>query len=70
VDGVEGIRIKEMKSDQAIMLVNFRGSAKALADTLMLKSFDAMGINIYEVSHMRLRIELMPEQGDPTEKKK
>jgi len=60
LSGVEGIRIKEMKSDEATMIVNFQGNAKELADALMLKNFESMGINIYEVSQNRLRIELIP----------
>jgi len=58
--GVTGIQVKEMKPNEATILVNFEGSAKALADALMLKSFDSIAINIYEVSASRLRIALMP----------
>lgn len=58
--GVTGIQVKEMKPNEATLLVNFEGSAKALADALMLKSFDSMAINIYEVSALHLRIALTP----------
>jgi hypothetical protein len=58
--GVTEIQIKEMKPNEATLLVNFEGSAKALADALMLKRFDSMAINIYEVSAARLKIALIP----------
>ncbi len=58
--GVEEMQIKEIKSDQAIIMVSFQGSAKKLADALILKTFESIGINIYEVSENSLRIELVP----------
>ncbi|MEE8431602.1 MAG: hypothetical protein V3S16_10150 [Candidatus Desulfatibia sp.] len=58
--GVEEMQIKEIKSDQAIIMVSFQGSAKKLADALILKIFESIGINIYEVSENSLRIELVP----------
>ena len=58
--GVTGMQVKEMKPNEATILVNFEGSAKALADALMLKSFDSIAINIYEISVSHLRIALMP----------
>jgi len=58
--GVKELQVKEMKSDQAIIVVSFQGNAKELADALILKTFDAIGINIYEVSENHLRIGLVP----------
>ncbi len=58
--GVEEMQIKEIKSDQAIITVSFQGSAKELADALILKTFESIGINIYEVSENRLKIGLVP----------
>jgi hypothetical protein len=58
--GVSEMQIKEMKSDQAIIVVFFQGSAKELADALILKTFETIGINIYEVSENHLKIELVP----------
>jgi len=57
--GVQEMQIKEMKSDQAIIMVSFQGSAKELAEALILKTFETIGINIYEVSENHLRIELV-----------
>jgi hypothetical protein len=59
ISGVENLRIKELKPDEATMIVDFQGTAKELADALMLKTFESIGINIYEVSQDRLRIELI-----------
>jgi hypothetical protein len=57
--GVKDLQIKEMKSNEATIVVDFQGNAKALADALMLKTFGSIGINIYEVSKDQLRIELI-----------
>lgn len=57
---VKDVQIMEMKSDQATIVVSFQGTAKELADVLILKTFESIGINIYEVSENHLRIELVP----------
>jgi len=59
ISGVENLRIKELKPDEATMIVDFQGTTKELADALMLKTFESIGINIYEVSQDCLRIELI-----------
>ena len=60
ISGVKNLQIKELKPDEATILVDFQGIAKELADALMLNTFESMGIKIYEVSRDRLRIELTP----------
>ncbi len=64
--GVMGLQTKEMKFDEAAIAVDFQGNAKELADALMLNTYETFGINIYEVSQNRLRIELMPSQASST----
>jgi hypothetical protein len=59
ISGVKYFRIKELKPDEAITIVDFQGTAKELADDLMLKTSGLIGINIFEVSQHRLRIELI-----------
>jgi len=59
ISGVKNLRIKELKPDEAVIIVDLQGTAKELADALMLKAFGLIGINIYEVSQDRLRIELI-----------
>ncbi|MEA1946248.1 MAG: hypothetical protein U9N83_02975 [Thermodesulfobacteriota bacterium] len=61
ISGVKNLRIKELKPDEAVTIVDFQGTAKELADALMLKTFGLIGINIYEVSQNRLRIELIAD---------
>jgi hypothetical protein len=60
ISGVKNSQIKELKPDEATILVDFQGTAKELADALMLNTFEPMGINIHEVSQDRLKIELTP----------
>ena len=60
IPGVNELQTREMKADEASLVVDFDGSEKDLADALLLKTFDAFGINISEVSSGFLRIELIP----------
>jgi len=62
ISGVNRVQLKEMRLDESVISVDFQGNAKELADALMLEAFDSFGINIYEVSQNRLRIELIPSQ--------
>jgi len=59
IPGVEGIKIREMKADASTLMVGYAGTPKALADALILKTFDTFGININEVSESHLRIEIV-----------
>ena len=60
ISGVKNLQIKELKPDEATIQVDFQGVAKELADALMLNTLEPMGINIYEVSRDRVKIELTP----------
>jgi hypothetical protein len=60
VSGVEGIRVKELKPNEATLLVDYSGSARELAAVLMLQRFESFGINIFEVTQNLVRIELIP----------
>ena len=57
---IKDVQIREMKSDEAIIGVDFKGNSKELADDLMTKAFDSFGINIYNISPTSLEIELIP----------
>jgi hypothetical protein len=57
--GVNSFQIREMKSDEAVIRVDCEKSAQELADAMMLKTFEAFGINLYDVSENQLRIELV-----------
>ncbi len=59
IPSVNNLQIKEIKTKETVIGLEFKGNAKKLADSLMLKSYGSVGINIYEVSKNHLRIELL-----------
>jgi len=59
ISGVEGIRVKEIKPNEATLLVEYKGKGKDLAAALMLQNFKSFGIHISEVTDNSLRIELV-----------
>lgn len=58
ISGMKNLQIKELKANETVISVEFKGNAKALADALILKSYELVDINIYEVSKNHLRIGL------------
>lgn len=60
ISGVKNLQIKELRPDEATIMVDFQGIAKELAEALMPNTIEPMGINIHEVSQDRLKIELTP----------
>lgn len=61
ISGVEGIRVKGIKPNEATLTVEYKGKTKDLAAALMQQNFDSFGINIFEVTEDRVRVELIPE---------
>lgn len=59
IPDVKDINLSEMKSDEATLIVNYKGSGREFAEYLMLTTFENFGLNIYEVSDRHLRIELI-----------
>ena len=59
IDGVTAIHIMEMKTDESTITVEYDGTAKDLAEKLMLNTFESFGIDIYEVLPGKLGIELI-----------
>lgn len=59
ISGVKNLQIKELKANETVISVEFKGNAKTLADALMLKSYELVDINIYEVSKNHLKVELI-----------
>lgn len=59
VPNVKNVLTREMKSDQSTIIVDYTGSTQALAQALMLKSFDTFGINISRLSENHLNIDLV-----------
>ncbi len=60
ISGVEGIRVKEIKPNEATLLVEYIGKTQDLAAALMQQNFKAFGINIFEVTPENLKVELIP----------
>ncbi len=60
LSGVNEIQIQEMKPNEMLMVVDYQHNARALASALMLKTFDAFGLNIFEILEDQLRLELVP----------
>jgi hypothetical protein len=63
IEGVKFVQVKELKSDKAIISVDFNGTTKELASALMLKAFESFGINIYDISDSQLKIELIGSES-------
>ena len=61
ISGVEGIRVKGIKPNEATLLVDYKGKTKDLAGALMQQNFDSFGINIFEVTADMVRVELIPQ---------
>jgi hypothetical protein len=59
IQGVEGLQVRELKADNAVLNVDYQGKTGDLADALMLNAFETFGINIYEVSENSLKIQLI-----------
>ena len=60
INGAKNLQIKELKANETVISIEFKGNAKALADTLMQKSYGSVNINIYEVSKNHFKVELIP----------
>ena len=58
---VEKIKTLEMKPDQAVIEVDYQGTAEAFANDLMVNPFENFRLDIYEVSGELLRVALIPQ---------
>lgn len=61
MSGVNDLKMKSMSADRADMAVNYQGSARSLADALLLKTFSGFGIDIFEVTPEAIRIRLVQQ---------
>ena len=59
ISGVEGIRVKEIKPNEATLLVEYIGKPEDLAAALMQQHFKSFGINIFEVTPQNLKVQLI-----------
>ncbi len=65
--GFQELLTKEIRLNEATLIVGFNGTSNILADALMLNTFEVFSINIYEISENQLKIELISEK-DRSEK--
>ena len=59
ISGVGAIRVKEIKPNEATLIVEYQGKAEDLASALMLQDFQNFGINIYEITQQNLKIAIV-----------
>lgn len=59
LSGVKELKMKEMATDHALIVVNYRGSARSMADALLLRTFSGFGIDIYDVNPEAIHIRLI-----------
>jgi hypothetical protein len=59
--GVTALSTQEMTADRTTLVVTYQGNARELADALMMNTFDAFGVRIYDVSDFGLQVELIPQ---------
>lgn len=57
--GVVDLQSKTMKSDEAVIIVDYQGDSKKMARALMLKTFDTFGVNITKVTADSILISLV-----------
>ncbi|UCD81168.1 MAG: hypothetical protein JSW26_07000 [Desulfobacterales bacterium] len=60
IPGVGGIQVKEIKPNEATLLVEYKGKTQDLAAALMQQNFESFGINIFEVTQDTVRVEIIP----------
>jgi hypothetical protein len=60
IPGVGGIRVKEIKPNEATLQVEYKGKPQDLAAALMKQNFEGFGINIFEVTSDMVRVEIIP----------
>jgi hypothetical protein len=58
---VEKIKTLEMKPDQAVIEIDYHGTAEVFAKDLMVNPFENFRLDIYEVSGELLRVALIPQ---------
>ena len=65
IPGISNLQIKETMADEALILVDYSGSAQNLAEIVMQKAFDDFRVNILEVGSTHINMDLIPGRGFP-----
>jgi len=58
--GVDGIRVKEIRVNEATIAVAYQDDADTLAGDLILNDFESFGINIFDITMERIHIDIVP----------
>jgi len=58
---IKDMKVYELKSDEATLIVNFQGDTKSLADILKSAEFKLFTVTIRDISQNALDIELVPK---------
>ena len=61
MSGVENLQLKEMMPDAAVLLVDYQGTTRALADALLLQNFGTFGLNISAIETNKIRLQLVAQ---------
>jgi hypothetical protein len=61
MSGIDNLQLKEMMPDAAVLLVDYQGTARALADALLLQNFDTFGLNITAIEANSIRLQLVAQ---------
>lgn len=59
LDGVLSIRPRERRIERAVMVVNFTGEAKALAEQLLARTYKGFSITLSEVSRDHIKVDMV-----------
>jgi hypothetical protein len=60
MSGVDDIQRKEMQSDTALLVVDYQGSARALADALRQHNFETFSLHIADPEGNTIRLQIVP----------
>ncbi len=61
IPGVTAIQVKEIKPNEAILLVDYAGGGRELATVLALQAFDAFEVTVVEALESSLKVALSPK---------
>lgn len=59
--GVEGVQVKEMKPNETVLWVSYRGRPEDLVAALAAQSFDSFSLNVVAADPAALKVALVPK---------
>ena len=59
IPGVQSLRIREMKSNEATLNLEYAGNTRSLADTLLLTNFGSFGLDVSALTDRQFRVRLI-----------